>query len=134
MAGKFKKGQSGNPSGRQRGAPNKVTRAFREAIAVVFDELGGTKHLLKWATKNPTEFYRIAARLVPPGSPIAIGPLSGSIADQGKAVIAKMAEGAITPEQASTVMQALSAQARIIEVDELERRVAELEGKQNAKT
>src|SRR5258708_408981 len=101
----FKKGKSGNPSGRQRGAPNKVTRAFRDAVSLVFEELGGTKHLLAYARKNPTEFYRIASRLVPPGSPIAIGPLSGSIADQGKVVLGKMSEGAITPEQACTVLQ-----------------------------
>ena len=49
------------------------------------------------------------------------------MADQGKIVLARMVAGAITPEQASTIMQALSAQARIVEVDELERRVAALE-------
>jgi hypothetical protein len=119
--------------GRVRGTPNKVTRAFREAVSLVFDELGGTTYLVKWAKKNPTEFFRIASRLVPPGSPIAIGPLSGSIADQGKLVLGKMSEGVITPEQASTVMHAIAAQARIIEVDELERRVAALEGKQDGK-
>jgi hypothetical protein len=134
MAGKFKKGQSGNPGGRRRGAANKVTRAFREAISVVFDGLGGTAHLLKWARENTTEFYRIAARLVPPGSPINLGPLTGTIADQGKLVIDKISEGAITPEQGATVMQAIAAQARIIEVDELERRVSALEGKQSANT
>ena len=37
--------------------------------------------------------------------------------------------GEITPSQAATVMQAISAQARIVEVDELEQRVAALEEK-----
>ena len=64
---------------------------------------------------------------MPPGSAVNIGPLEGGLADQGKIVLARMVAGAITPEQASTIMQALSAQARIVEVDELERRVAALE-------
>lgn len=51
--------------GRQRGSQNKVTKAFKEATLRVFDRLGGDDALLAWATKNPTEFYKIAARLIP---------------------------------------------------------------------
>lgn len=51
--------------GRQRGTPNKVTKAFKEATLRVFDRLGGDDALLKWAQGNPTEFYKIAARLIP---------------------------------------------------------------------
>ena len=77
--GRFKKGQSGNPSGRKPGAPNKATRAFREAVTVAFEEMGGTAQLVTWAKKNPGDFYRIAARLVPPGAVVNIGPLEGSL-------------------------------------------------------
>lgn len=125
--GRFKKGESGNPGGRAPGTTNKVTRAFREAVTVAFDEMDGTAGLVAWARENRTEFYKLAARLVPPGSPVNIGPLEGSLADQAKAVFAKMAGGTISPEQAATIMQALSAQGRIVEVDELVRRVGELE-------
>ena len=133
MTGKFKKGESGNPGGRRRGATGKVTRAFREAISTVFDELGGTTHLFTWAKKNPGDFYRIAARLVPPGSPINIGPLTGTLVEQGSLVLTKIAQGDISPEQGSTIIQSISSLARIIEVDKLERRVAALEGKQDGK-
>ena len=125
--GRFKKGKSGNPSGRERGTANKVTRAFRDAMTVAFDEMGGTKGLVTWARSNRTEFYKLAVRLVPPGSPVNIGPLEGSLADQAKTVVARISDGAISPEQGSTIMQALSAQARVVEVDELVRRVSELE-------
>lgn len=51
--------------GRKKGTPNKITKAFREAVLTVFGDLGGEAHLLKWAKDNPTEFYKIAARLIP---------------------------------------------------------------------
>ena len=45
-----------------------------------------------------------------------------------------MAEGKLTPAEASTIMQSLSAQARIVEVDELTKRVAALEANDGTKT
>jgi len=42
-------------------------------------------------------------------------------------VLTSVAKGIITSVEASNLMSAISNQARIIEVDELERRVAELE-------
>lgn len=125
--GRFKKGRSGNPDGRKPGTVNKVTRAFREAVTAAFDEMEGTEGLVAWARENRTEFYKLAIRLVPPGSPVKIGPLKGSLADYAKTVFARISDGTISPEQGSTIMQALSAQARIVEVDEIEKRVAALE-------
>jgi len=42
-------------------------------------------------------------------------------------ILDSAANGDITPSEAQHLMNAISSQARIIEVDELERRVAELE-------
>ena len=48
--------------------------SFREAILKAFRRIGGVKHLAQWAEDNPTEFYRLAARLLaqekPPAPPI----------------------------------------------------------------
>ena len=49
------------------------------------------------------------------------------LSDKGGLVLANVAKGEITPAEAQHLMSAISSQARIIEVDELERRVAELE-------
>lgn len=59
--------QPGEPKtgGRQRGTPNQLTEAFCEAVATVYDSLGGHAAFLAWARENPTEYYRIAARLIP---------------------------------------------------------------------
>ena len=62
---KWRKGQSGNPNGRKVGTPNKVTRVFKDAVLNVFEEGGGEKWLLRWARRNPTEYFKIAARLIP---------------------------------------------------------------------
>ena len=51
--------------GRSKGTPNKITRAFREAVQTVYTRIGGDKAFATWAQDNPTEFYRIAARLIP---------------------------------------------------------------------
>ena len=51
--------------GRRKGTPNKLTGTFREAVLLAYDSIGGHEALSKWAAENPTEFYRIAARLIP---------------------------------------------------------------------
>jgi len=55
----------GKTGGRQVGTPNRFTGAFREAVQIVYDGLGGHDAFLEWARENPTEYYRIAARLIP---------------------------------------------------------------------
>ncbi len=51
--------------GRQKGTPNKLTSTFREAVLLTYDGIGGHSAFMQWARENPTEFYRIAARLIP---------------------------------------------------------------------
>ncbi len=60
----FQPGKS-KTGGRQSGTPNRFTGQFREAVQVVYDGLGGHAAFLAWARENPTEYYRIAARLIP---------------------------------------------------------------------
>lgn len=51
--------------GRPKGAPNKFTSSFKEALLLAFQGIGGTEALTVWGAANPTEFYKIAARLIP---------------------------------------------------------------------
>ena len=54
-----------NPSkGRPKGAVNKSTKSAREAFQLAFEGLGQGA-LLTWAQANPTEFFKLYARLIP---------------------------------------------------------------------
>jgi hypothetical protein len=63
----FKKGVSGNPDGRQKGVPNKVTRTFKEMLTEALLAMQDDKkhNLIQWGKENPTEFYKIASKLIP---------------------------------------------------------------------
>lgn len=63
----FKKGESGNLAGRPKGTPNKLTRTVKETVLAVFNDLQSDPeaNLLSWAQQEPTEFYKIASKLIP---------------------------------------------------------------------
>lgn len=62
----FKKGQPKvEGSGIKKGQTHTITKMFKQAVLNVFHDIGGEEHLAKWAKQQPTEFYKIAARLIP---------------------------------------------------------------------
>jgi len=72
---------------------------------------------------------RLCAPLRPTDRHINIADMvdTAGLSGKGELILASVANGTITPSEASNLMSTISSQARIIEVDELERRVAELE-------
>lgn len=59
----FEKGNKGKP----KGAVNKLTKTFKELLTESIKDLQLDKkaNLTSWAKENPTEFYKIAAKLIP---------------------------------------------------------------------
>jgi hypothetical protein len=59
----FEKGNKGKP----KGATNKMTKSVKEAFEIAFNELQGDSeaNLTNWAKDNTTEFYKLAAKLIP---------------------------------------------------------------------
>jgi hypothetical protein len=57
-------------------------------------------------------------------------PIDGGLAEQGRAVLATLASGQLPINQAAGILQGLGNLAKLVELDELEKRVAALEGKQ----
>lgn len=58
--------QPGNKAASNRG-PNKITRTVKETVLAVFNDLQDDPkvNLKEWAKTKPTDFYNIAAKLIP---------------------------------------------------------------------
>lgn len=51
--------------GRPVGTKNLVSGTAKENMIAVFTRLGGTAAMADWARENPTDFYRLYAKLIP---------------------------------------------------------------------
>ena len=53
--------------GSRKGSPNKLTKSVKEVFEIAFNELQSDKNanLATWAKENTTDFYRLAAKLIP---------------------------------------------------------------------
>ena len=125
-------GHSGNPAGKPRGAKDKRT-ALRELLQPHSEKLIGK--VVELALIGDTTALRICIdRLIAPirskDTPVSIGKLDGSSSEKGLTVINALADGCITPDEAATIMQVISAQTRIVQIDEFEKRIAALEARQ----
>lgn len=62
-SGSFKKGAPGKP----KGAVNKTTKLVKEVFAEAFYKLQSdpVNNLVSWAKTEPTEFYKLASKLIP---------------------------------------------------------------------
>lgn len=124
----WKAGQSGNPAGRPPGQ-SEITK-LRAMLMPQAPELLET--VLKAAKGGDMVAARlILERILPAVRPTeqALGfPLVGkSLADKGMAVMGAVSAGELSPSQGSQLITALGALARVVEIDELERRLTDLE-------
>lgn len=125
----FKPGQSGNPAGKPKGAKHKLT-ILREQIAehvpaiitrlvqAARDGDVQAANLLLSRALPPARAESLTARIDNPG---------GTLAEQAQAISAAVLAGELPPSLGADMMNVLQAQARVIEVAELEARIAALE-------
>lgn len=131
--GTFQKGTSGNPTGRQK-TEHVILRqklaAHGEEVAMV---------VIQAALKGDIQAAKIILeRLCPPlkpsAAPVIIDlPSNAGIAETARAIIEHSAAGLLAPDVAGNLVQSIAALARIVEIDELERRISLLEGSPNGK-
>jgi hypothetical protein len=131
MTGRFKKGVSGNPAGRKPGTSKAapLRAAIAAAVPAIVDTLiaaarggdvGASRLLLE----------RAIPALRPVEQPVPVQIQGDTLAAQGQAVLAAVAEGQIAPSQAAQLLVGLGSVAKLVEVDELEKRITALEQRQ----
>ena len=134
MCNKFKPGQSGNPEGRPKGAKDKRTE-YREMFQEHAEDLinkavemaeGGDSSMMKACLDRIVSPYRAVDPYV------KLDDIEGTLTEKGEKIINAMGKGELSPSDASSMLTALAAQSRIVEVDALEKRVLKLEAKNDS--
>lgn len=133
--GRWKTGESGNPKGRPAGV-GEVSKLRASIAARVPDILN---RLINQALEGDTGAARLLleraiAPLKASEQTQALALPDGTLTQQGRAVLACVASGELAPGQGAQLLTAISALARVTEIDELTDRITKLEEKQNAKS
>jgi hypothetical protein len=125
---KFKPGVSGNPGGRKPGSGQigKLRAAIEQdvpeilatlAAAAKAGDVGAARLLLE----------RSIPALKPSEEVVKFALAGESLAEKGLVALTAIADGRIAPGQGATVLAALGALAKLVETDELIRRIEALE-------
>lgn len=125
----WKPGQSGNPGGRRPGTGKHA--ALRKELAEHAPTI--MKRMVELAEAgDPACIRMVMERLLPPLKAselpvqIAMQP-EASLSDKAQTVLQAIVGGDVPPGQGSALLSAVAALARVVEVDELAKRVEALE-------
>lgn len=130
----WKPGQSGNPKGKPKGATNHATRL----VTALMEE--GAKEIAQTVVDQAKDGNLMAARLVldrlaPPMRERSIeidlpdASTATGIAEAQQTVLEAVGRGELTPGEGQVLAGILEARRKALETEELERRIAALEGK-----
>ena len=131
----FARGQSGNPAGKPAGARHRVTLAVEALLEGQHAAL--TQKAIDLALSGDGPALRLCLDRIAPArkdSPVsfALPPIKSAedALAASAAVLAAVAAGDVTPDEAGRVMALLIAHKALIETGDLERRIEALEAKQ----
>ncbi len=129
--GRWKKGESGNPHGRKPGT-GKIAE-LRESIAGYLPEI--IEQMVNKAKEGDVQAARLLLeRVIPPLKAMEQSvefhlPADATLAEHGEIIIQSVAEGILSPGQGQALLSGLGAQARLIEITDLEQRITALESR-----
>jgi len=132
IQGRFQKGQSGNPTGKPKGARHKTTLAVQALLDGEAESL--TRKAVELALAGDITALRLCLERIAPARkdyPVAIElPEITSANDASKAmaaVLATVANGDITPSEGGEVAKLIEGYIKTIEANEFETRLRALE-------
>lgn len=135
----FKKGQSGNPGGRPKGARHKYLRAMEALLEGEAEGL--TRRVIQLALEGDTTALRLCLeRLLPPRKerPVMVDLPRVKIIADAPIFLSKIVEltalGELTPGEAQALSSLMEPMRKATELVELEERVAALEGTQKRRS
>jgi hypothetical protein len=132
QGGRFRKGQSGNPAGKPKGARHKATMAAEALLDNEAEAL--TRKAIERAKEGDGVALRLCLeRILPARKDRAVSldlPKIETASDVLKAIsaiLASVADGELTPSEAGDVVRIVEASAKAVDSADLERRIAALE-------
>ena len=128
----FKKGQSGNPAGKPKGARNKTTLALQALLDGEGEEI--TRKAIEVAKEGDMAAIRLIMDRVLPArkdSPVSfkLAPVA-SASDASKAIgaiLSAVAAGKVTPSEANETSKLITSYIDALRTTELEQRIQQLE-------
>ncbi|KPQ29560.1 MAG: hypothetical protein HLUCCX14_05010 [Marinobacter excellens HL-55] len=130
MAGRWRKGESGNPKGRPPGIVDK-----RASLRKAFEDKGKAvaERCIAAALDGDVQAMRIVLeRLAPPlkarTEPVEF-PLNpdGSYTEQARQIMQAVSEGDVSPDVGRMLIDGIASMARVDELDEIRQRIEALE-------
>ena len=127
-SGRWRSGQSGNPAGRRPGSGSvqQLRQGIEESLPAIIQSLTD-----KAKAGDVGAARLLLERVIPPLKPVEAPQVlqisEGDLSGQAKSVVALAASGEVSVAQATQLITALGTLAKLIEVDELERRIQTLE-------
>jgi len=130
---RYKKGTSGNPSGRPTGSRNRATLLAEQLLDGEAEQL--VRQAVKLAKKGNVHALRLCLERVLPirkerSIELELPPAQNAVELTAnlQRILAAVGEGRITPGEMQALTEVLKAQARLFESVEVERRLQALEG------
>ena len=133
MAGRWKKGQSGNPKGRPPGIVDK-----RASLRKAFESEGKAvaERCIAAALDGDVQAMRIVLERLAPPLKARVDPVEfdlnpeGGYSEQARQIMQAVSEGQLSPDVGKMLIDGIASVARVDELDEIRQRLEALEASQ----